>query len=91
MTKDECKQVVLDIIADIAPDEDLSNVKPDVRLRDQLDLEIPVTWSGELGLLAASFNDMTRSLRRIEGERMRSGFFAACAAARIASSSSGVR
>jgi len=31
--------------------------------RDQLDLEIPVTWSGELGLLAASFNDMTRSLR----------------------------
>ncbi len=31
--------------------------------RDQLELEIPVTWSGELGLLAASFNDMTRSLR----------------------------
>ena len=39
MTKDECKQVVLDIIADIAPDEDLSNVKPDVRLRDQLQLD----------------------------------------------------
>ena len=32
--------------------------------RDQLDIEIPVTWSGELGLLATSFNDMTRSLRR---------------------------
>jgi two-component system, NtrC family, sensor kinase len=31
--------------------------------RDQLDLEIPVRWSGEMGLLAASFNDMTRSLR----------------------------
>jgi two-component system NtrC family sensor kinase len=31
--------------------------------RDQLELEIPVTWSGELGLLSASFNDMTRSLR----------------------------
>jgi two-component system, NtrC family, sensor kinase len=31
--------------------------------RDQLELEIPVTWSGELGLLAASFNDMTRTLR----------------------------
>jgi acyl carrier protein len=30
---------VLDIIADIAPDEDLSNVKPDVRLRDQLQLD----------------------------------------------------
>ncbi|MCD8483396.1 MAG: phosphopantetheine-binding protein [Verrucomicrobia bacterium] len=39
MTKEECKQIVLDIIADIAPDEDLSNVQPDVRLRDQLDLD----------------------------------------------------
>jgi acyl carrier protein len=39
MTKDECKQVVLDIIADIAPDEDLTQVKPDVRLRDQLELD----------------------------------------------------
>jgi two-component system NtrC family sensor kinase len=34
--------------------------------RDQLDLEIPVTWDGELGVLAASFNDMTRSLRASE-------------------------
>jgi acyl carrier protein len=39
MTNDECKKVVLDIISDIAPDEDLSNVKPDVRLRDQLQLD----------------------------------------------------
>ncbi|HKB88875.1 MAG TPA: acyl carrier protein [Opitutaceae bacterium] len=39
MTKDECKQVVLDIVADVAPDEDISNVKPDVRLRDQLQLD----------------------------------------------------
>lgn len=39
MTQEECKQVVLDIIAEIAPDEDLSNVRPDVRLRDQLDLD----------------------------------------------------
>lgn len=39
MTKDECKQVVLDIIAEIAPDEDLSNIDHDVRLRDQLDLD----------------------------------------------------
>lgn len=39
MTKEECKKVVLDIIAEIAPDEDLSNVRPDVRLRDQLDLD----------------------------------------------------
>jgi acyl carrier protein len=39
MTNDECKKVVLDIIADIAPDEDLSDVKPGVRLRDQLQLD----------------------------------------------------
>jgi acyl carrier protein len=39
MTKDECKQVVRDSIADIAPDEDLSNVKPEVRLRDQMQLD----------------------------------------------------
>ncbi len=39
MTKEECKQIVLDIIAEIAPDEDLSDVKPDVRLRDQLELD----------------------------------------------------
>jgi acyl carrier protein len=39
MTKEDCKKVVLDIISEIAPDEDLSNVKSDVRLRDQLDLD----------------------------------------------------
>jgi two-component system, NtrC family, sensor kinase len=36
--------------------------------RDQLDLEIRTDSRGELGLLAASFNDMTRSLRRLAGE-----------------------
>ena len=39
MTKDECKQIVLDIISEIAPDEDLSDVKPEIGLRDQLDLD----------------------------------------------------
>ncbi len=39
MTKDECKQVVLDIIAEIAPDEELSDVKGEVPLREQLDLD----------------------------------------------------
>jgi acyl carrier protein len=39
MTKDQTKQVVIDIITDIAPDEDLSNLKSDVRLRDQLQLD----------------------------------------------------
>ena len=35
MTKDECRKLVIDIISDIAPDEDLTAVKPEVRLRDQ--------------------------------------------------------
>jgi acyl carrier protein len=39
MTKDDIKKLVTDIIADIAPDEDLSGLKPDVRLRDQLQLD----------------------------------------------------
>ena len=39
MTKDETKKLVLEIIADIAPDEDISNLKGDVRLRDQMQLD----------------------------------------------------
>ena len=39
MTKDDCKTAVLAIISDIAPDEDLSKLKPEVRLRDQLQLD----------------------------------------------------
>jgi two-component system NtrC family sensor kinase len=35
---------------------------------DELDAEISVDAKGELGLLAASFNEMLRSLRRVEGE-----------------------
>jgi acyl carrier protein len=39
MTDHEIRKLILGIISDIAPDEDLSDVKPDVRLRDQLDLD----------------------------------------------------
>jgi len=38
-TPDEVKAIVLAIIADIAPDEDLTNIKPEVRLREQLELD----------------------------------------------------
>ena len=55
MTKDECKQLVTDIIADIAPDEDLSNLKPDVRLRDQLQLD------------SMDFLDIVMELRKCHG------------------------
>ncbi len=39
MTKQEIRQAVLDIIADLAPDEDLSTLKDDVRIRDQVSLD----------------------------------------------------
>jgi acyl carrier protein len=39
MTHDDVKQLVKAIIADIAPDEDVSTLKPDVRLRDQMQLD----------------------------------------------------
>ena len=39
MTDSEVKELVLGIIQDIAPDEDVSAVDPAVRLRDQLDLD----------------------------------------------------
>jgi len=39
MTKEEVQKIVIDIIEEIAPDEDVSDIKPEVRLRDQLDLD----------------------------------------------------
>ena len=39
MQATDISQAILDIISSIAPDEDTSNVKPEVRLRDQLDLD----------------------------------------------------
>jgi len=39
MTAAEIKQAILDILGDIAPDEDLSDLKEDVAFRDQLELD----------------------------------------------------
>jgi acyl carrier protein len=39
MTTQEVRQIVLDIISDIAPDEDLTGLKDEVSLREQLDLD----------------------------------------------------
>ena len=39
MSEQDVKQIVLDIIADVAPDEDLGDLDGGVSLRDQLDLE----------------------------------------------------
>ena len=35
----QVRKIILDIIAIVAPDADLSNVKADVALRDQLDMD----------------------------------------------------
>lgn len=39
MDREKIKGLVLEIISDVAPDEDLSTIKPDLRLRDQLQLD----------------------------------------------------
>jgi acyl carrier protein len=39
MSPAEIKGVILDILGDIAPDEDLSELKDDVPLREQLELD----------------------------------------------------
>ena len=39
MTKDDCKKLVIGIISDIAPDEDVTAIKPEIKLRDQLQLD----------------------------------------------------
>ncbi|KMP11370.1 acyl carrier protein [Candidatus Nitromaritima sp. SCGC AAA799-A02] len=39
MTRDEVRQAILNILADIAPDEDVDSIKDDAMLRDQMDLD----------------------------------------------------
>jgi len=39
MNQEQVRQVVLNIISDIAPDEDMNELKDEVSLREQLDLD----------------------------------------------------
>lgn len=39
MTREEIIQLILELINETVPDEDLSNVDPEVPLRDQLELD----------------------------------------------------
>ena len=39
MTADEIREAIIDILSDIAPDEDLGDLKEDVAFRDQLELD----------------------------------------------------
>lgn len=39
MTKQEIREAVLEILADIAPDEDISELKDEVSFREQMELD----------------------------------------------------
>lgn len=39
MTPDEIRQVIIDILSDIAPDDDLSQLNDQVPFRDQIELD----------------------------------------------------
>ncbi len=39
MKPEEIRETILQVIHEIAPDEDLSNLKGDVRIRDQIELD----------------------------------------------------
>ena len=39
MNREEIQNAVKDIIQTVAPDEDLSNLKPEVKLREQIELD----------------------------------------------------
>ncbi len=39
MTREQVRQAILDIISDIAPDEDLGSINDDENLREQFDLD----------------------------------------------------
>ncbi len=39
MTNEEIKASLLDIISEIVPDEDLTNLDGDIRIRDQIELD----------------------------------------------------
>ena len=52
MTRDDIKEAVREILEEITPDEDLSNLKEDVSFRDQLELD------------SMDFLDIVMSLRK---------------------------
>ena len=55
MTEEEVIQAVKDIIQTVAPDEDVSGLDPDVRLREQIDLD------------SMDFLDIVMELRKLYG------------------------
>lgn len=55
MTTDEIRSTILEVIQEILPDEDVSSLKPDVRIRDQIEMD------------SMDFLDMIMELRKRYG------------------------
>ena len=55
MTPDEIRSTILEVIQEILPDEDVSSLKPDVRIRDQIEMD------------SMDFLDMIMELRKRYG------------------------
>ena len=58
MTEDQVKQIVIDIINEIAPDEDTSDLKGAINLREQMDLD------------SMDFLDIVMELRKQHGSEV---------------------
>ena len=39
MSADEIRETVLRLLAEVAPEADMASIRPDVRLRDQIDID----------------------------------------------------
>lgn len=50
MTNDELERIVLDVLTSLAPEVDAAGVRPDVNLRDQLDLDSMDVLNFAIGL-----------------------------------------
>jgi acyl carrier protein len=50
MTKDELREVILRVLGQIAPEADLSLLKPNLRIRDQLDIDSMDALNFAIGL-----------------------------------------
>jgi len=55
MKAEEIRSMILKVIQEILPDEDVSNLKPDVRIRDQIEMD------------SMDFLDMIMELRKRYG------------------------
>ncbi len=55
MNRDEIRQVILEILSRVAPDEDLSDLRDDVEFRDQMELD------------SMDFLDIVMELRKLYG------------------------